>query len=235
MIDIHCHILHDIDDGPGNIEESIGMAKMAYRDGITAIVATPHIKDSLIPAEIIQDRIDELKCRLAQENVPVRIIKGADVNAAISPAFLHEYTINGTKYILFEFPHTHLPGNARELIFKAIIGGLHPIITHPERNPSVIKNPRLITDLADSGAFVQITAGSLTGDFGLDVKNCAIHLLKQGVVNFIATDAHSISWRKPVLSEGLKVAEKILGADNASRLVMANPESVINGRQLNVA
>ena len=235
MIDIHCHILHGIDDGPQSIEESTGMAKVALLDGITTIVATPHIKNTLIPPELIQEKIDELKRRLALDNIPVGILKGADVNAAISPAFLNNYTINGTKYILFEFPHTHIPVNARDLIFKAVTSGLHPIITHPERNPSIIKNPQLIADLAASGAFVQITAGSLTGDFGLDAKHCAIHLLKLRVVNFIATDAHSTSLRRPVLSEGLKVAEKILGADNACRLVMENPESVINGRPLYVA
>ncbi len=235
MIDIHCHILHDIDDGPYNIEESIEMAKIAHLDGITSIVATPHIKDTLIPPEIIQDRIDKLQSRLYQENVPVRILKGADVNVGIPPAFLNDYTINGTKYILFEFPHTHMPANARDLIFKAIIRGLHPIITHPERNPSVIKNPNLIVDLADSNTFIQITAGSLIGDFGPYAKHCAIHLLRLGVVHFIASDAHSSTWRKPVLSDGVKVAEKIVGTDAVYRMVMTNPHFVINGSPLNVS
>lgn len=235
MIDIHCHILHNIDDGPEDIQESIKMAKIAYLDGITEIVATPHIKDALIPSEIIKDRIDKLQKLLLIENVPVKIISGADVSSSISPSYLQNYTINGSKYILFEFPHTHLPVNAKGLIFNANLKGLHPIITHPERNPSVIKNPDLIAELADSNAYIQITAGSLSGDFGSEVKQCAINLLKMGIVHFIATDAHSISWRKPILSEGLKVAEKIVGVEAARRLVLENPESVICGRPLNAS
>lgn len=235
MIDIHCHILHNIDDGPEDIEESIKMAQIAYLDGITVIVATPHVKDILIPIETIEDRIDKLHARLAIEKMPVKILRGADVSSTISPSYMENYTINGSKYILYEFPHTHLPANAKGLIFNANLKGLHPIITHPERNPSVIKNPNLIADLAISNAYIQITAGSLTGDFGYEVKQCAINLLKMGIVHFIATDAHSSSWRRPVLSEGLKVAEKIVGREAARRLVSENPESVISGKPLNAS
>lgn len=235
MIDIHCHILPDIDDGPDYLDEAVEMAKIASLDGITTIVATPHIKDVLHPAALIQGKVDELNKRLKNKGIPLEILRGADISSVIAPAFLKDYTINGTGYLLLEFPHTHLPGNAREMIFKIIINGFLPIITHPERNPSIIKKPGIILDLIDSNTFIQITAGSLVGDFGSEVRHCAIHLLKLGVVNFIATDAHSSSWRKPVLSEGLRVAEKIVGADTAYRLVMTNPESVIKGKPLNVS
>lgn len=235
MIDIHCHILPDIDDGPEYLDESIEMAKIAYLDGITTIVATPHINDVLHSPTLIQQRVNELNKKLKEKDIPLEILRGADISSAIAPAYLKDYTIQGTGYLLLEFPHTHLPGNAKEIVFKIIIKGYLPIITHPERNPSIIKKPEIILNLLDSNTFIQITAGSLTGEFGSEVRHCAIHLLKLGVVNFIATDAHSSSWRKPILSEGLKVAEKIMGKDKAYNLVMTNPESVIKGKPLNVS
>ncbi len=234
MIDVHCHILPGIDDGPADILESIDMAAMAARDGISAIVATPHVKDRIYPAEIIQAKVDELNTKLTERNIPVKILRGADVNALLAPSLLRDYTINGTNNILYEFPHGYLPKNSGEILFNAILAGLQPIITHPERNASVLRDPNLVIELTRVNALVQITAGSLTGYFGPEVRECAIYLLKKGVVDIIATDAHSTYGRIPVLSEGLKVAEKIVGRDNAIRMVKTNPEAVISGLALNV-
>jgi protein-tyrosine phosphatase len=234
MIDVHCHILPAIDDGPSNISESLKMAEMAYRDGITTIVATPHIKDRIHPVKVIQDKVDELNRLLTERAVPLKIVRGADVSALLPSSLLKDYTINETSYILMEFPHTHLPQNAGELLFNAIIMGLQPIITHPERNPSIVRNPHLLTDLIGVNSLVQVTAGSLTGYFGTEVQECAFYLLKQGLVHIIATDAHSNSGRIPVLSEGFKAAENIVGRDCALRLVQTNPASVIAGTPINV-
>jgi protein-tyrosine phosphatase len=233
MIDIHCHILPGIDDGPSDMNESIEMASVAAADGITTIVATPHLKDRIYPADIIASGVAELNGQLADREIPVRILRGADINAMLSPALLKDFTINGTKYLLFEFPHTHMPGNALQIIFNAMVSGLRPIITHPERNPSVVRDPSGVLELRETGALVQITAGSLTGDFGPEARECALFLLRKGAVDIIATDAHSIDGRRPVLSEGLQVAEKILGRESALRLVEENPAAVIEDRPLN--
>lgn len=232
MIDIHCHILPGIDDGPSDMTESIKMARTAADDGITTIVATPHLKDRVYTAGIILAGVAELNRQLADHKIPVKILRGADINVMLTTPMLEDYTINGTRYLLFEFPHTHMPGNAGQIIFNAMSDGLHPIITHPERNPSVIRDPDIIIDLRDTGPLVQITAGSLTGHFGPESRECALYLLRKGAVDIIATDAHSNDDRRPVLSEGLQVAEKIVGREYASRLVEANPLAVIEGRQI---
>lgn len=229
MIDIHCHILPNIDDGAADIHESIEMARIASRDGITKIVATPHIKDTLRPPEIIQREVDTLNGRLVELGIPLKIFRGADVNAFIDPSFLDGYTINGTSYILMEFPHSHLPRKANESLFNVTVRGLKPIITHPERNPSVIKDPGILLGLLETGARAQITAESLTGAFGDDARECAFHLLKRGAVAFMATDAHSSRYRRPVLSEGLRIAENIIGKEKALKLVTSNPGAVIAG------
>ena len=232
MIDIHCHILPGVDDGPADMTESIRMARIAAADGITTIVATPHLKERIDTSEIISAGVDELNGHLAAHKIPVKILRGADINVMLTIPTLRDYTINGTQYLLFEFPHTHMPGNTGQIIFNVMKVGLHPIITHPERNPSVIRDPDIIIDLRDTGPLIQITAGSLTGQFGPESRECAIYLLRKGAVDFIATDAHSAGDRPPVLSEGLRVAEKIVGREHASLLVEANPLAIIEGRQI---
>jgi protein-tyrosine phosphatase len=234
VIDIHCHILPGIDDGPSDIKESVEMAKIAALDGITKIVATPHIKDTLHPKSAIAKIIKVLNDNLDKTGIPIEIIQGADVNAMLDPSLLDGYTINDTGYILIEFPHSYLPKNSKDILFKMMIKGYNPIITHPERNLSVIKNPKLLFELLDTGLLVQITADSLTGYFGMDVKECAVYILEKGAVSFIASDAHSITERRPVLSEGLKVAEKIVGKGKAASMVTSNPMAVITGNPLNV-
>lgn len=111
--------------------------------------------------------------------------------------------------------------------------GYFPIIVHPERNWSIIQNPELLLDLLDSDILVQITAGSLTGEIGIEAEQCARYLLKQGAVNIIASDAHGTKYRKPVLSAGLRAATKILGHEKANDLVEANPEAIIQGKRIN--
>ena len=232
MIDIHCHILHGIDDGPSTIEESIEMARIAYRDGITTIVATPHVRDGRHHGRLIMDKVSRLNSILRERNIPVEILQGADVSAQMYSGRLSDYTINQTKYILIEFPHMFLPKNARDLLFRIRTDGYYPIITHPERNHSVITRPELLFEMLETGIFVQVTAESLTGSFGIDIQQCACHLLKKGIVTFLATDAHSSTQRPPVLSHGLRIAEKKVGKEEAVTLVTKNPEKVLRGLAL---
>lgn len=232
MVDIHCHILPAIDDGPGHMDESVAMAHMAAADGITHIVATPHIKHELIEPSRIAALIKELNQRLGAQGVELTVLGGADVSAVLDPSLLKSYTINGTDYILIEFPHTHLPSNAKHVVFGFAAKGFRPIVTHPERNISVIKEPSLAQGLVDSGGLLQVTGGSLTGEFGAEAKKCAISLLKKGLVHFIASDAHSVSWRPPVLSFALEAAASLVGLDNARVLVHDNPGKIISGNGL---
>jgi len=232
VIDIHCHILPGIDDGPSDIQESIKMAEIAARDGITKIVATPHIKNTLHSVSSIKNSIARLNKRLGELAISVEILQGADVHAMLDISLLKGYTINNTQYILVEFPHSHLPNSMKEVLFKMMVQGYRPIITHPERNMSVLKDPRAIFELINGGVLAQITADSIIGTFGVDIQECSRYLLKKNMVRFIATDAHSSHHRKPVLSQGLKAAEKIIGKDKAIKLVTVNPEAVVKGRPL---
>jgi protein-tyrosine phosphatase len=232
MIDIHCHILPGIDDGPKELADSLEMAEIAAADGIRHIVATPHVKSEILSPAFLEEKVRQLNDKLQRVFSPLQVLRGADVSAVLPPELLARYTINKGPYCLLEFPHSHLPRNAEELVFRILVAGLRPIITHPERNPSVVRDPELLFRLIDAGGLVQITAGSLTGGFGANARECAAYLLKKGKVHFLATDAHSPTHRRPVLSPAVKEATAIIGYSAALDLVTTNPSAVIAGRPL---
>lgn len=232
MIDLHCHILPDIDDGPKTFDESVAMARLAAEDGIAAIVATPHVNEKIYDPGEISRRVSWLNHLLRKEKIPVSIMAGADVSVIFKPEQVSQFTINDTEYILVEFPHTHLPRHAGEILEQFVEQGLKPIITHPERNPTISAKPQVLLELLGEYRYVQITAGSLTGDFGIDAKQCAEHLLRAGVVDVIATDAHSTGHRKPLLSQGSLAAAAIVGQDAARRMVFGTPMKIISGMDI---
>lgn len=232
MIDIHCHILPDIDDGPRTFEESIAMATMAAEDGIAAIVATPHLNEKRYDPVEISRRVAWLNHQLRIKSIPVSILPGADVSVVFKPHQVHGFTINDTEYILVEFPHTHLPKHADEILLHFVTEGFKPIITHPERNPSISANPTLLNQVMGQNQYVQITSGSLIGEFGKEAQQCAEYLLKAGLVDVIATDAHSPTHRRPRLHAGLEAAAKIVGLEPAKRMVFGNPMKIISGLEL---
>lgn len=117
MIDLHCHILPGIDDGPADFPQSLCMVKIAASDGITKIVATPHVIDNTLPAKHIKELIDRLNLLIKQQNVQVEILFGAEISAMLDPSIIKGFSIDNTKYVLIEFPHLHLPKTAREILF----------------------------------------------------------------------------------------------------------------------
>lgn len=232
MIDTHCHILSGMDDGAVNADISMLMAQMAAADGITRIIATPHIRNNYPSAENIQNATRELNHRLHHWGLPITIVPGAEVSMTMDLDEMMTYTINHTPYILIEFPHSHIPGNSKDVFFQLKIRGYHPIIAHPERHPDIIRQPKILFDLHEKDVLVQITADSLTGRFGPAPQKCAEYLLKKNVVDIIASDGHSVNDRCPVLSKGIRAAAKIIGREKAFALVTKNPLAVIHGDSL---
>lgn len=232
MIDLHCHILPALDDGPAGMEEAVQMGRIAAADGIRSLVATPHVNGDLLPPESIREAVQTLNGALQEAGISLEVLPGADTSALLPADVLRHYTINNTHYVFLEFPHSYLPQNAGEMIFAAVLGGLTPIITHPERNPGILRQPDRLFSLIEGGALVQITAESLTGGFGQEARDCAFYLLRKEAVHFIATDAHSTRRRPPVLSRGMKAAARVLGDAKARRLVVENPAAVLAGTPL---
>ena len=141
---------------------------------------------------------------------------------------------DGGKYLFLEFPFQGIPYQAEEIIFQIMTRGIIPIITHPERNIEVGQRPRRYYEMIRMGCFGQVTAMSLTGEFGSRVRQIAERLLKNRLIHFIASDAHSTDGRPPILSEGVRAAEKIVGKEEAQKMVAEYPQAILEGHNPNV-
>lgn len=238
LCDIHCHILPGIDDGADSLETSLAMCRLAVADGIRTIVATPHFNDRFQPDDATVDAaLELLRAAAAREGLPLEILPGADVAPHMR---LKELTANGRltiarqgKYMLLEPPRQSMPDWLDEVIFDVRVNGIGVILTHPERNLEVQRNPNTIVRLVQSGVMVQITADSIVGTFGPEAERCAISLLKMNAAHFIATDAHSADHRAPCIWDALQKASKYAG-DYAMTMACENPRAVVNGELITV-
>ncbi len=236
MIDIHCHILPGIDDGPTEWEESLAMCEMAVRDGIRTIVATPHINNGQYSnsKEKILEKIEKLRERI-NDRLKLEILIGADTHVSfdlIEQLQSKEIpTINNKNYILLELPRDLLPPNLESLIFNIKVMGITPIITHVERTLWIKKHFQVLKKFVGMGALLQITAMSVTGEFGRSAKQWSEKLLKENLVHIIASDGHSINRRPPLLSKALNVTSSIVGRDVAYAMVHDTPLRVIRGEE----
>jgi protein-tyrosine phosphatase len=138
------------------------------------------------------------------------------------------------KYLFLEFPFQGIPYQAEEIIFQIMTRGIIPIITHPERNLEIGQRPQRYYEMIRMGCLGQVTAMSLTGEFGSRVRQIAERLLTNKLIHFIASDAHSINGRPPILSEAVRVAGKIVGKEEAQKMVTEYPQTILDGRKPNV-
>jgi protein-tyrosine phosphatase len=186
-----------------------------------------------------QPRITNNKSTIANRQSAITILPGADVHLCekILPQ-LDEGKITTLgdrgKYLLIEFPLTGIPYGAEGVLHQLISKGIIPIITHPERNLEVKRNPKRYLEMNQMGCLGQVTAMSLTGGFGPGSKRLAEQLLSKGLVHIIASDAHSTDGRPPILSDGVCAAGKIVGREEALRMVTEYPQAILEGRRLDI-
>ncbi|KAB2926745.1 MAG: capsular biosynthesis protein [Candidatus Contendobacter sp.] len=234
MIDLHCHLLPGIDDGAPDLASSLAMARIAVADGIAATACTPHIYpgmyDNSGPA--IRRAVAELRTRLDEAGIPLRLTLGADVH--IAPDLVAGLragrvpTLHDSRYFLLEPPHHVAPPRLAETVFDLLAAGYVPVITHPERLSWIEDRYETFVELARQGAWLQVTAGSLTGRFGKAAQYWGERLLDEGWVHILATDSHGVDRRPPLLAEGQRAAERWLGAREARHLVVIRPQGVLD-------
>ncbi len=235
MIDIHHHLLFGLDDGPRDIEISVAMAEMSLQNGVTHIVCTPHSSEQFKfdPALNLQ-RLEMIRQRLGDR---ISLALGCDFHLMfdnIEDAIAHpaKYSVNGKQYLLVEFPDHGISQNMKEIFFRLSTAGLTSIITHPERNASLTRNPERMAEWLRGGCYIQITAASLTGRFGKVAQKVAHELLRRNWVNFIATDAHDLVSRPPMLRDAYDLVADKYGVETADRLCLHNPRAAFFGEEL---
>jgi protein-tyrosine phosphatase len=236
MIDLHCHMLPGIDDGARDEATSLEMARIAVADGIETTACTPHIYPGLYENEAadITARVKKLQARLSEEGIPLKLTVGAD--AHLTPELLGRLkkgtapSLAGGRYFLLEPPHTIAPPRFAESMFDFVAAGYVPVLTHPERLTWIKQHYPVFVQLVKTGVWMQITAGSLNGRFGEGAKYFGEKMLGEGLVHILATDAHSLKHRPPLLAEGQRAAEKYVGAEEARRLVFDRPQAILDNR-----
>jgi protein-tyrosine phosphatase len=238
MVDLHHHLLYGLDDGARDLETSVEMARMAAADGITHIVATPHASSSWVfDPELVAERLAILRQALAGEAIPLTLGSGCDFhlsydNVQDAVAQPTKYTINATSYLLIELPDFGLSPNLGETLYQLRLSGMTPILTHPERNASLQRDPAPLTEWMRAGLLTQVTTSSVLGQMGKPAQRMADKLLADRWVHFLATDAHNLEARPPRMREARDRVAKRYGAEYAKRLSTTNPLAVFEGRPL---
>jgi len=232
MIDIHSHILPGIDDGAITIVESLELCRYAIDNGITHMIATPHMH----PGRYDNDKVSieksmlNLKKELEVRRIPLHISCAAEVRISLEMMemiaqkkvpFMGRY--NGFDYILLEMPHSHVLPGTNNLISWLIKHQIKPIIAHPERNKEIQNDISKLSGFIKQGCLLQLTAASVAGKFGELCQNISRKLVENNWVSFIATDTHNLKNRPPDLKQGRDVLAQWVGEKKAHQLCFENP------------
>jgi Capsular polysaccharide biosynthesis protein len=281
MIDIHCHILPDLDDGAKDWQETLDMCAIARNDGIHTIVATPHIKPGVYSSgkALILSKVAELNTLLTSHSSPpssnvksktleatpydsqftlheLAILPGADnvfepdilsrleqgtavyLASPMNPINPKNQTNQTTKptfrYVLLELSDYFLFPQVKDLIRKLREKNIVPVLSHPERIAMIQRNHKLLHEFIQAGALSQVTAMSITGEFGKEIKKLTRTLIKKNLAQVIATDAHSRDLRPPILSRAVSEVADLIGSEKAELMVQGIPQAIIDGKEVDI-
>ena len=238
LVDIHCHLLPEIDDGATDWETALEMARLAVADGISTIVATPHQLGSYAAnhGEAIRQKTAQLQQILRQQGIPLRVLPGADVRIEpdMIPKLLRGEVLtlaDRRRHVLLELPHeVYLP--LEGLLSKLASAGIVGILSHPERNQGILHRPEVLDALAQAGCLFQVTAGALTGTFGPESERFAQGMVRRQLVHFVSTDAHGVKSRRPLLQRAFQCVAELAGEQTALDVCCRNPAAVVAGESV---
>ena len=235
MIDIHCHILPQLDDGAESMDVACAMAEMAIADGITHVIGTPHANEAYaFKPETIRQLCAELQARFEGR---LTLASGCDFHLSFENLQdirrqATRYTLNQRNYLLVEFADYSIPPSMDQALHELQLAGLNPVITHPERNPLIRAQPERLYEWLRRGMYAQVTAGALLGRWGTAAREAAERWLDGGAVHFVASDAHNITSRPLKLSEAFEKIASRNGESVARALLVENPLGAFEGRPL---
>lgn len=233
IIDIHCHMLPHVDDGPGSVEDTRALLKKAYKQGVRRIIVTPHYRPEMFEPSMRRviysySRTKELAAEMGLElRLGCEFYRNEKLLSMLKEK--ERPTMAGSRYVLVEFSTGDLFQTIHNTAYELIVNGYKPIIAHIERYAccSDIKRAK---ELRELGAYIQVNAATVLGDAGLRMKKYCINLMKADLIDFIASDSHDIKVRKPNLGECAKLVSKKIGKDYAERIFWENPSRIWENR-----
>lgn len=239
MIDIHCHILPDFDDGAADLDEALDMAQMAANSGVTDIIATPHFQGeskALEQLPIIDRQFQLLSAALQRAKIPLHLHRGAEILCVPETVVLadaHQLpTLGQTNYVLTEFYFDESYSFMDEMLLQIADSGYRPVVAHPERYGAIQRDPELVQRWARLGYVIQLNKGSVLGAFGSRPEQAANALLAMGIAHLLASDAHSCHSRTPHMGELLQWVQDMCEPEYAAILLEENPYRLLHGRPM---
>lgn len=239
MVDLHSHILPNIDDGSKNMEETLEMGRIAEAEGFSKVIATPHYIDGAFAPgrEQFLNIIKEVNGCFVKNAINIEVLPGLEVY--ISPDIPSKLkkgeilTLNNTPYILIEFPMFNIPIYTEDILYEMRLLGYKPVIAHPERYGKVMEDPNYLKSLTEQGNYVQINSLSVTGMLGEKTQKTAEILLKHRMVHFIGTDAHTPRTRSPRIKEALDQMCQWVGSEYVEEIIN-NGRALIRGEEIEI-
>jgi protein-tyrosine phosphatase len=235
MFDVHYHLIFGVDDGPKTLESSLELAQASLAEGVTHIVATPHASGNYP----YQQEVNEERLQILKEHFGGALTLGLGCDFHLSYDNMEQfekeptrYTINRSNYLLVEFPDFVNARIHNDVFFRIMDAGVTPVITHPERNPSLVSDPAPLVDWVHMGCLVQVTAASLWGRFGKNAESLSRKLIEANYVHLIASDAHNVGGRPPAMGLGFEHLVKNYGQETAERLCIHNPRAMFYAESL---
>lgn len=238
MIDVHSHIVYGVDDGSKTIEDTMHMLKEAKKVGFTDIICTPHYMEGYyeVPCKEISSKISQI--RDLAEGINIKIHQGNEIYANEN---IIEYiksgqatSLNGSRYVLIEFPMQTKPINMDQVIYLLLQAGKVPIVAHPERYSYVRENPNMLLEYIEQGVLFQTNYGSIIGMYGNEIKETAKKLLTHNMIHFLGSDNHRVNTVYKNIPEALKILEKLVGEDKVQELTTENPECILNNEEIEI-
>lgn len=243
MIDIHCHLLPGIDDGPPTLEAALALAQALLADGVTEVVCTPHVFPGRYEnwrSSILDEHAAFAAC-LQENGIPLKLHCGGEVR--LTPEVLELLArrelpfigeVGGYRTMLLEMPDGQVPLGALNFVRHLMRHQVRPIVVHPERNRGVMEKPERLRPLVEEGCYVQLTAGSLVGAFGERAQATAYDLIDNGWVHAVASDAHNLGGRRPRMRDAAQWLAQHHGAAFARELTVLGPAGLCgNNAQVN--
>ena len=240
MIDLHNHILFELDDGPENLSDSIEMARLLSKCGYRYVVATPHMVPGtswIPPKTSIMRRIASLNQAATADDLNLKILPGMEISFDLQLLDLLRdnkvLTLGGrnSTCLLIEPPFQNFPLGWEQIIFKILSKNFQILLAHPERCEQLVRRPEMIDQLIHAGVHIQVNWNSFLGEYGRSVKSAAHHLAEKNKIHCLATDAHTPrECQQRVIRDAAKIVQQLVGRKNLFRMAHENPLRILQGK-----